>query len=55
MEKKLTKKQKAEYNKLTAEEKKIYDAIMQSFPATSHEYALDAAWQGGVKFQFYPK
>lgn len=38
------------YKKLTAEEKKIFNAVMRSFPATSFESALDAAWQGGVKF-----
>ena len=42
------------YKKLTAEEKKIFDAVMRSFPATSFESALDVAWQGGVKFDFIP-
>lgn len=41
--------------RLTKDEKKIYDAIMTSFPATSHESALDKALQGGVNWQFYPR
>jgi hypothetical protein len=53
--KKLTKKQKVEYDKLTSKEKKIYDVVMLSFSTTSHESALDAARQGGIKFHFYPK
>lgn len=40
---------------LTPEERKIYDSIMRSFPATQHESALDKAVQGGVKFDFIPK
>lgn len=43
-----------EYSQLTAAEKKIYDSVMSSFPATSHEKALDVAIQGGIDFQFYP-
>lgn len=41
--------------RLTKSEKKIYDAIMVSFPETSHESALDIALQGGVNLQFYPR
>lgn len=41
--------------RLTKAEKKIYDAIMTAFPATSHESALDKALQGGVNWQFYPR
>jgi len=39
------------YNSLTREEKKIYDSVMESFPATSHEAAYNVAIQGGVRFQ----
>lgn len=42
------------YKKLTAKEKKIFDSVMRSFPATSFESALNVAWQGGVKFDFIP-
>lgn len=42
-------------SELTKAEKKIYDAIRLSFPATSHESALDYALQGGVKFDFISK
>lgn len=41
--------------KLTKAERKIYDAILHSFPATAKESAYDYAIQGGVRFQFYPK
>lgn len=41
--------------KLTPAEKKIYDAVMAAFPATSHLSALDAALQGGIKFQYTPR
>jgi hypothetical protein len=37
---------------LTIEEWAIYNSILQMFPNTSHEIALDAALQGGVDFQF---
>ena len=47
--------EKKEYDRLTAEERKIYDAVMRDFPATSHGSAMDVALQGGVKFQFTPK
>jgi hypothetical protein len=40
--------------KLTQEEQKIYDSVMQYFPATSHESALNIALQGGIDFQFIP-
>jgi hypothetical protein len=39
---------------LTQSERKIYDSVLKSFPATSKESAYDAAIQGGVKFQFIP-
>lgn len=42
------------YKKLTAKEKKIFDSVISSFPATSFESALDVAWRGGVKFDFIP-
>lgn len=41
--------------RLTKAEKKIYNAIIKAFPATSHETALDTALQGGVNWQFYPQ
>ena len=41
--------------KLTRKERKIFNAIMRSFPATSKETAYDQAINGGVKFQFIPK
>lgn len=41
--------------RLTKSERKIYEAIMTAFPATSHESALDKALEGGVNWQFYPK
>lgn len=41
--------------KLTAAECKIYKAIMKAFPATNHLTALDAAIQGGIKFNFINK
>ncbi len=40
---------------LSTSEKKVYRAVLQSFPKTSHYSAMDAAVQGGVKFNFYPK
>ena len=40
--------------KLTKAEQKIYDSVTANFPATKHEYALDVALQGGVRFQFIP-
>ena len=39
---------------LTSEERKIYDSILRSFPATSKESAYNHAINGGVKFQFSP-
>ncbi len=44
-----------EYNRLTKAQKKIYDSVMETFPASSHGAAYDAAIQGGVKFQFICK
>lgn len=41
--------------KLTKHEKKIYNSIMNSFPKTPKESAINYAIQGGVNFQFYPK
>jgi hypothetical protein len=40
---------------LSKKERKIYDSVINRFPATSHEYAFDVAIQGGVKFDFIPK
>lgn len=40
--------------KLTAKEKKIFDALLLAFPATDPESAYNVAIQGGVKFQFIP-
>lgn len=44
--------QKREYNALTPEQKRIYDSVMESFPATHHASAYDVAIQGGIRFQF---
>jgi hypothetical protein len=44
---------KKKIQKLTKEERKIYDAILRSLPATSIESAYDYAIQGGVKFEHY--
>lgn len=41
--------------RLKRKEKKIFDSVMQSFPATSLMSAYDVALQGGVKFDFYPR
>lgn len=46
---------KKDLERLTKEERKIYDATMSHFPATSHDTAMDAALQGGIRFQFIPK
>ena len=43
------------YASLTVKEKKIYDAVKRSFPATSHEAAYDVAIRGGLNLQFIPK
>lgn len=51
----MEKKQKKEFDRLSAREKKIYLSVLQYFPKTSHESALDAAWQGGVKWNFMPR
>ena len=40
--------------KLDNSELKVYNSVMDHFPATSHGTAYNAAVQGGVKFQFYP-
>lgn len=39
---------------LTAKQRKIYEAILKAFPATSKESAYDHAINDGVKFQFRP-
>lgn len=41
--------------KMTPKEKKIYNSVIQHFPATSKESAYDVAIQGGVKWNFIPK
>ena len=38
--------------KLNKKEQKIYDAIIQSFPATDPESAYDIAIQGGVNWNY---
>jgi hypothetical protein len=40
---------------LTDEQRKIYKSVRQSFSATSHESALDVAYQGGVRWNFICK
>lgn len=40
------------YIQLSKKEKKIYNAIMKSFPETSKQTAIMYALEGGVKFQF---
>ncbi len=40
---------------LTRAEKKIYDSVMQRFPATHPESAYDIAIQNGIQFQFICK
>lgn len=37
---------------LTKAQRKIYNSIMNSFPATSKKYAIALAKKNGVKFQF---
>ena len=58
MGKKLTKKEEKELKeivaKFTPQEKKIYELVMNTFPATNPFYAVDVAWQEGIKFQFHP-
>lgn len=39
---------------LSKEEKKIFDAILRSFPATDPASAYNKAIEGGVNFQFIP-
>ena len=46
---------KIDLRRLTKEERKIYRAILTSFPATSKESAWDAAINGGPRFQFISK
>lgn len=41
-----------ELARLTPAERKIYDAILRSFPATDKLSAYDKAIQGGVKFEY---
>lgn len=41
--------------KLTKKERKIFEAIKRSFPATSDDTAYNYAIQGGVKFDFISK
>ncbi len=41
--------------KLTKTEQKIYDSVMDNFPATKHEHALAVALEGGVNYQFQSK
>jgi hypothetical protein len=53
--KKLTLDQQKEFDALTSDEQKIYTSVLKSFPATSHESALNAAWQGGLNFQYTPR
>lgn len=38
--------------RLTASERKIYDAVMAAFPATNPDSAYNVAVQGGVRFDF---
>lgn len=40
---------------MTAEEQKIYDSIIRSFPSTTPESAYNVAIQGGINFQFTSK
>jgi len=40
---------------LTKAERKTYDSVMLYFPATSKDAAIDAAIQGGVRFNFISK
>lgn len=48
-------KKSKDLKRLTKKERKIYDAILRSFPATKHDCTMDYALKGGAKFQFYPK
>ena len=49
---KMTKKQKEDYNSLTGKEKKIHNAIMGSFPSTNPDAAYNKAIEGGCVFQY---
>jgi len=51
----MNRNEKQLYDSLTSKEKKIYDAVMNDFPATSPESAYDIAIQGGVRWQFIQK
>lgn len=51
----MTQKQRKQYNRLTKAEKNIYNSVKSHFPATSHDCAIGAARQGGVRFQFIHK
>lgn len=51
----MTKKEKADYDSLSKKEKRIFDSIMNHFPATSFESAFNKAIEGGVNFQFICK
>lgn len=45
---------KSKLKNLTQSERKIYNSVLKSFPATSKESAYDIAIQDGIKFQFIP-
>lgn len=51
----LTKEQESDYQSLSTDEKRIYDSLMRSFPATSPDSTFNHAIQGGIKFQFIQK
>lgn len=51
MKKQLT---SVQLDSLNPSERKIYDSIMRSFPATDPESALNVAYEGGVKFNYKP-
>ena len=46
---------KEDLKRLTHKERKIYNSVMEHFPATSHESAYDVAIAGGVNWQYHPK
>ncbi len=46
---------KKDLARLTKKDRKIYDSILQHFPATSHLAAMDYALQGGARFQLINK
>ena len=43
---------KADLAKLDTKERKIYNSIMSTFSATSHDSAYDIAIQGGVTWNY---